>query len=409
MKQNENNFNMNEEECDVFVVGGGPAGATVANELAVQGIKVVLLDKAGRIKPCGGAIPPRAIKDYKIPDELLVAKAKCARMISPKEKKVDMPIENGFVGMVDREEFDEWLRNRASSNGATRKIGSFENIERVGNNLFVHFQERESVSSVNYKKTKIKAKFVVGADGAHSKVGRQEIPEAKLTKFVFAYHEIVKVPESIKNEEYDASRCDVLYSGKFSPDFYSWIFPHGKTMSIGTGSADKGFSLRNSVHRLRKKTGMLEYQTVRCEGAPIPLKPLKKWDNGKDVILVGDAAGVVAPSSGEGIYYAMLSGELAAQSTLLALKENNGRLLSLARKRFMKLHSKVFWILGIMQWFWYRNDRLRERFVDICKDKDVQQITFDSYMNKELVKKKKTAHIKIFFKDLAHLLGIAKV
>ena len=139
MKQNENNFNVNEEECDVFVVGGGPAGATVANELAVHGIKVILLDKAGRIKPCGGAIPPRAIKDYEIPDELLVAKAKCARMISPKDKKVDMPIDNGFVGMVDREEFDEWLRKRASSNGATRKIGSFENIERVGNNLFVHF------------------------------------------------------------------------------------------------------------------------------------------------------------------------------------------------------------------------------------------------------------------------------
>ena len=75
----------------------------------------------------------------------------------------------------------------------------------------------------------------------------------------------------------------------------------------------------------------------------------------------------------------------------------------------MKLHGRVFWILGIMQWFWYKNDKLRERFVDICKDKDVQQITFDSYMNKELVKKKKTAQIKIFFKDLAHLLGIARV
>ena len=194
---------INKEECDVFVVGGGPAGATVANELAVKGVKVILLDKAGRIKPCGGAIPPRAIKDYEIPDELLVAKAKCARMISPKEKKVDMPIDNGFVGMVDREEFDEWLRKRASSNGALRKIGSFENIERVDNDLFVHFQERETVSSVNFKRTKIKAKFVVGADGAHSKVGRQEIPEAKLTKFVFAYHEIVKVPESIKNTDYD--------------------------------------------------------------------------------------------------------------------------------------------------------------------------------------------------------------
>ena len=111
-------------------------------------------------------------------------------------------------------------------------------------------------------------------------------------------------------------------------------------MSIGTGSADKGFSLRNSVHRLREKTGMLEYQTVRCEGAPIPLKPLKKWDNGKDVILAGDAAGVVAPSSGEGIYYAMLSGELAAESTLKALNEKNGLALSLARKKFMKLNAQ---------------------------------------------------------------------
>jgi geranylgeranyl reductase len=406
---NSTKINSKDEEYDVFVVGGGPAGATAANELTLKGLKVLLLDKAGRIKPCGGAIPPRAIKDYEIPDKLLVAKANCARMISPKEKKVLMPIENGFVGMVDREKFDEWLRERASSNGATRKIGSFENIERVGNEIFVHFQERESITSVSYKKNRIKTKFVIGADGAHSKVGRQEIPGAKLTKFVFAYHEIVKVPETIQKKEYDPSRCDVIYSGKYSPDFYSWIFPHGKTMSIGTGSADKGFSLRNSVQRLREKTGMSEYQTLRCEGAPIPLKPLKKWDNGKDVILAGDAAGVVAPSSGEGIYYAMLGGELAAESVILALKEKNGNALSLARKKFMKLHGKVFWILGIMQWFWYRNDRLRERFVDICKDEDVQQITFESYMNKELVKKKKTAHIKIFFKDLAHLLGIAKV
>ncbi len=401
--------NNSNEYFDVTVIGGGPAGSTAANELALKGIKVLLLDKAGRIKPCGGAIPPRAIKDYEIPDKLLVAKAKCARMISPKEKKVDMPIDNGFVGMVDREEFDEWLRERASSNGAVRKIGSFESVERFNGDLFVNFEERESISSVNTKKNRIKTKFIIGADGAHSKVGRQEISGAKLTKFVFAYHEIVKVPESNLNQEYDPSRCDVVYSGKYSPDFYSWIFPHGKTMSIGTGSADKGFSLRNSVQRLRNKIGMEHYQTIRCEGAPIPLKPLKKWDNGKDVILAGDAAGVVAPSSGEGIYYAMLGGELAAEATSLALTENNAQALSLARKKFMKLHGKVFWILGVMQWFWYKNDRLRERFVDICKDQDVQQITFDSYMNKELVKKKKTAHIKIFFKDLAHLLGIAKV
>jgi geranylgeranyl reductase len=69
----------------------------------------------------------------------------------------------------------------------------------------------------------------------------------------------------------------------------------------------------------------------------------------------------------------------------------------------MRLHGRVFWILGMMQWVWYRSDTLRERFVSICKDKDVQQLTWDAYMNKELVRAKPAAHARIFFKDLAHL------
>ena len=76
-----------------------------------------------------------------------------------------------------------------------------------------------------------------------------------------------------------------------------------------------------------------------------------------------------------------------------------------ARKRFMKLHGQVFMVLGMMQWFWYRNDRLRERFVIICKDKDVQRLTWEAYMNKELVKKRPMAHVKIFIKDTGQLLG----
>ncbi|MHA7871893.1 MAG: geranylgeranyl diphosphate reductase, partial [Hyphococcus sp.] len=63
-------------------------------------------------------------------------------------------------------------------------------------------------------------------------------------------------------------------------------------------------------------------------------------------------------------------------------------------------------ILGIMQHFWYRNDKRRERFVNICKDKDVQRLTREAYMNKRLVKADHMAHLKIFLKDTAHLLGI---
>ena len=194
-----------------------------------------------------------------------------------------------------------------------------------------------------------------------------------------------------------------------SPDFYGWVFPHGDTLSVGTGSADKGFSLKGAVERLRQTTGLQGAEVLRREGAPLPMKPLPRWDNGRDIVLAGDAAGVVAPASGEGIYYAMVGGQLAAESVVQLLKTGDVSSLKLARKRFMKAHGTVFWVLGIMQKFWYKNDIRRERFVKICEDRDVQQLTFDSYMNKELKRQKPMAHIRIFFKDLAHLLGLARV
>ena len=83
-----------------------------------------MLDRGGRVKPCGGAIPPRLIQDFEIPDELLVAKARCARMIAPSNKQVDMPIDNGFVGMVNRESFDEWLRERAEEIAVLEATGA---------------------------------------------------------------------------------------------------------------------------------------------------------------------------------------------------------------------------------------------------------------------------------------------
>src|SRR5262249_16338283 len=151
-----------------------------------------------------------------------------------------------------------------------------------------------------------------------------------------------------------------------SPDFYGWVFPHGDTTSVGVGTAHKGFGLRDAVAELRRASGLASNETIRREGAPIPLRSLRRWDNGRDVVLAGDAAGVVAPASGEGIYYAMYGGRLAADAVDSFLQTGRPAALATARKRFMKAHGRVFWVLGMMQWFWYHSDARRERFVTIC-------------------------------------------
>jgi geranylgeranyl reductase len=394
---------------DAVVVGGGPAGATAAQTLAEKGKHVLLLDKRGRIKPCGGAIPPRLIKDFQIPDELLVAKAKSARMVSPLGKAVDIPIENGFVGMVDRAQFDEWLRKRAVSAGAVREDGLFETLQREGANVRIYYRTRGALDGDNGALKSVLANAVVGADGAKSQVGRSAgVKGCAEANYVFAYHEIIKTPTN-KPLSFDSSRCDVLYQKPVSPDFYGWVFPHGDTISVGTGSADKGFSLRNAVAKLRADIGLDGAELIRHEGAPLPMKPLKKWDDGQQVVLAGDAAGVVAPASGEGIYYAMLGGQLAGEAIAEFIESKDPAKLQLARKRFMKEHRMTFLVLGIMQYFWYSTDKRRESFVKMCEDKDVQKLTFESYMNKKLVRKKPMAHLKIFIKDMGHLLGLAKV
>ena len=72
---------MDQQSFDVFVVGGGPSGATAAEDLARAGHSVAMLDRDGRIKPCGGAVPPRMIRDFDIPDSQIVARIQTARMV----------------------------------------------------------------------------------------------------------------------------------------------------------------------------------------------------------------------------------------------------------------------------------------------------------------------------------------
>jgi geranylgeranyl reductase len=326
-------------------------------------------------------------------------------MVSPNNQKVDMPVGDTYVGMVDRKDFDPWLRQRAREQGAVLRIGAFKRLQqRDDGRVDLYFSDKERGGEPVHVITRA----VIGADGAKSRIARDYVPGGDASQCVFAYHEIVESPAAGSVDDFDRTRCDVWYQGRLSPDFYAWVFPHGDTTSIGVGSAAKGFSAQDAVSKLRADVHLDGADTVRREGAPIPLKPLKRWDDGRNILLAGDAAGVVAPASGEGIYYAMLGGQFAAEATGEFLATGDARALRQARKRFMREHGRVFWILGIMQRFWYSSDKRRERFVTMCKDPDVQYLTWQAYTQKKLVKARPAAHARIFFKDVAHLLGLAR-
>lgn len=391
---------------DVAVIGGGPSGTMAAESLVKMGRTVLLVDPGNRIKPCGGAIPSRTLSDFAIPEDMLVARANAARIIAPSGRAVEMRIGAiGFVGMVDRASFDPYLRARAEKAGARLFKGKLIAMdERADRTLQLSLTPTDA--DPTFPPLTLYARVVIGADGANSTVRRLMFAANKRPPYVFAYHEIVKSPTEGEVSAFTPDRCDVIYDGRISPDFYGWVFPHGNHTSVGCGSGMKGHDLRGATKDLRDAAGLGPCRVIRREGAPLPLKPMRRWDNGRNVLLTGDAAGTVAPASGEGIHYAMLCGRLCADAVESFLKTKKPADLKQARRRFMRAHGRVFFILGIMQAVWYRSDRFREKFVAMCADPDVQRLTWESYLNKALVRQDPLAHIRVFFKDLKALFGI---
>ena len=165
-----------------------------------------------------------------------------------------------------------------------------------------------------------------------------------------------------------------------------------------------GVDLKQAKADLRASAGLAGCETIRREGAPIPLRPMDRWDNGRDVVVARDAAGVVAPSSGEGIYYATVGGRVAAAAQACRASGRASK-LRLARKLFMAEHGTVFKVLRSMQDAYCKSDERRERFVSLCHDVDVQKLTFDAYMNKKLAHARPLAHLKVGIKNVAHMMG----
>jgi geranylgeranyl reductase family protein len=295
---------------DVVVVGSGPAGATLAYELGKAGAVVHLLDKAvfPRYKICAGGLNAKTVALLPFSIEPVVERIVhrmtfTCRFSDPFTHTSPKPL----VYMVCRDKFDDFLAQRAIEAGAQFHPGEKAVVVRMDS----QHAEVETPAHV------YRASIVVGADGANGIVRRQLglAPHLKLSLGLES--EIGLLPHV--NASPDTLHVDWGSNG----DGYAWIFPKQDHLSIGAkGAFAAGGDLlkyyRAFVGR-REEIGELEEQ--RCVGHPLPMRLGQEPIQRQRALVVGDAAGLIDAFSGEGIYYAIRSGQLAAASILQAMQQ----------------------------------------------------------------------------------------
>ena len=400
----------------VAVIGGGPSGSCAAEVLAKAGINTWIFErKLDNAKPCGGAIPLCMVSEFDLPDSIIDRKVRNMRMISPSNREVDISLDkvygktdNEYIGMCRREVMDAFMRNRAAELGANLVNGLVTKIDtgtqRQGPYKLT-YSDFSSGESTGVTKT-LEVDVIIGADGANSRVAKAM--DAGDYNVAIAFQERIKLPE--KEMGYYEDLAEMYVGTDVSPDFYGWVFPKYDHVAVGTGTMQKNQALIKGLQegvRERAKKRLVNGEVIKVEAHPIPEHPRPRRVVGR-MALVGDAAGYVTKSSGEGIYFAAKSGRMCAEEIVLV--SDGGKKIPSENdlKKYItkwdKKYGATYKVLEILQNIFYSNDGAREAFVEMCDDMDVQRLTFDSYLYKTVVAMKPLQQLKLTFLTLGSVL-----
>jgi geranylgeranyl reductase len=395
----------------VAVVGGGPSGSCAAEVLAKAGLQTCLFErKLDNAKPCGGAIPLCMVSEFDIPESIIDRKVRNMKMISPSNREVDIHLDNQaeYIGMCRREVLDAFLRNRAADLGAVLINGLVQRIETGSQRqgpYIIHYSDYSAGGPTGEAKT-LEVDLIVGADGANSRVAKAM--DAGDYNVAIAFQERIRLP--IEEMRYYEDLAEMYVGTDVSPDFYAWVFPKYDHVAVGTGTMQKNQTLIKGLQqgiRDRASKRLLNGELIKVEAHPIPEHPRPRRVVGR-MALVGDAAGYVTKSSGEGIYFAAKSGRMCAEEIVSAsaggTRIPSEKDLKVYIKKWDRKYGSTYKVLEILQNIFYSNDPAREAFVEMCADKDVQRLTFDSYLYKRVVPMNPWQQIKLTVLTLASVL-----
>ncbi|MEM9153871.1 MAG: geranylgeranyl reductase [Cyanobacteria bacterium J06642_2] len=398
----------------VAVVGGGPAGASAAEGLAKAGIETYLFErKLDNSKPCGGAIPLCMVDEFQLPEDIIDRKVRNMTMVSPSNREVDIKVERDheFIGMCRREVLDAFLRNRAADlgakliNGAVQDIELPENPKDTTQPYIIRYFDLSNGQAQGEDKS-LEVDLIIGADGFNSKVAKAI--DAGDYNFAVAFQERIRIPAD--KMAYYENRAEMYVGDDVSTDFYAWVFPKYDHVAVGTGTMKVNRASIKSLQagiRSRAAEKIRGGEVIKVEAHPIPEHPRPRRVVGR-VALVGDAAGYVTKSSGEGIYFAAKSGRICAE-TIVEISKQGARIpveseIKRYLRRWDRKYRLTYVVLDILQRVFYRSNATREAFVEMCGDIDVQKMTFDSYLYKTVAPANPFKQLKITFKTIGSLI-----
>jgi len=341
-------------DFDVVIVGGGPAGAAAAVTARNAGLSVAIVDKATfpRDKLCGGLASGRSVKnlrrifgiDAKAP-LFHVSRAVEFRWGAEVLAQFDAPYDQFFTM---RFAFDDVLLRHAQNMGCNLFTG-----QRIG-------ELDDKAHSVTLGQGQVlHYKVLIGADGVNSMVARHLFGRAfqpDTIGFALEAEAPLEAPPSgtaVMQVDFDAVEWG-----------YGWSFPKRETRTVGLGGLQsRNPDLKPQMHALLERHG-IDPGTVRIKGHFIPFGDFRRQPGRDNIVLVGDAAGLVDPLTGEGIAFALESGDLAAVAAAQAIAAGNP---SSAAKRYVPtlaaIHSELSQANRLRQFAFF------SRFRPIFRDK----------------------------------------
>ncbi|MGQ9744584.1 MAG: geranylgeranyl reductase family protein [Dissulfurimicrobium sp.] len=315
---------------DCIIVGAGPAGAYLGYLVSALGFKCLILEKkpVPRYKTCGGGLTRRALELLPFDlDGVIEDMAFRARLGFGHSLTGEAASEQPMIGLVMRSKFDSYLVSKAQEAGAAVLTDTaFENAS---------LSHGGSID-VKTSKGSFKTLILVGGDGVNSRVAR----------VMGLWKNGVGCP-AIEAEVYpadpwlmDAWRGCVDFDFGAAPKGYGWVFPKADHLSVGVFSTSREVKdLKGSLLKYIAEKGLNKTKIKEFRGHMIPLGPHDGPFANKNSLLVGDAAGLADPITGEGIYHALRQAEIAAMCIARSLTDSKSDLTTynnLIKKEFLQ-------------------------------------------------------------------------